>query len=656
MAPDVVAADVGPAVGEPAPPGIDSGRVSRTAGSTPLVALDGLTKRYPGGVTALDSLTLSIEPGVVGLVGANGAGKSTLIKILLGLLEASGGSARVFGLDVERQGLAIRQLVGYMPEHDCLPTDISASDFVNHMARMSGLPRASARERSADVLRHVGLFEERYRPMGGYSTGMKQRVKLAQALVHDPRLLLLDEPTNGLDPAGRDEMLDLIRRTGNEFGIAIIMASHLLGEIERVCDHLVAIDAGRLLRSAALDTFTQQTGSLIVEVDDGVTELAERLAGNGHAVRVDGRTRPRRDPRRCHARRRSRRCRGPRPRAHPGRAAAQQPRGPLPRPGASRRERVRRGGCMTAAGLDQPTGNGRGGSIYDLGYRGYEGPRLGRRGAIIALLTHSLRTAYGLGRSARSKILPVGLVLLALLPSLLALGIIALIAQLGAAGEAMEAISPVQYHTLFPFVAVLVFLFCAAQAPELFGRDQRAGVLPLYFSRAVSRMDYAAARTLGLLGSLLVLVLGPQLLLFVGRVLVAEDVLDGLASEAPELPAILGAGLIIVTLVGTISAAIAALTPRRAYATVAVIAIFLIPNIAASLLVRLGTGLLGQVAVLLSPADVLDGVNSWLFGVQPDNVAIWAADLDGQAYLAAAVVWVAGSLLVLGRRYRSIQV
>jgi ABC-2 type transport system ATP-binding protein len=255
----------------------------------PLVALDGLTKRYPGGVIALDSLSVTIEPGVIGLVGANGAGKSTLIKILLGLLDASGGSARVFDLDVARQGLAIRQLVGYMPEHDCLPTDISASDFVNHMARMSGLPRASARERSADVLRHVGLFEERYRPMGGYSTGMKQRVKLAQALVHDPRLLLLDEPTNGLDPAGRDEMLDLIHRTGTEFGIAIIMSSHLLGEIERVCDHLVAIDAGRLLRAAALDTFTQQTGTLIVEVDEGVSTLAERLRGIGHAVRVDGR-------------------------------------------------------------------------------------------------------------------------------------------------------------------------------------------------------------------------------------------------------------------------------------------------------------------------------------------------------------------------------
>jgi ABC-2 type transport system ATP-binding protein len=255
----------------------------------PLVTLDGLTKHYPGGVTALDDLTLSIEPGVVGLVGANGAGKSTLIKVLLGLVDASRGSARVFDLDVAHQGLAIRQLVGYMPEHDCLPADISATEFVNHMARMSGLPRASARERSADVLRHVGLFEERYRPMGGYSTGMKQRVKLAQALVHDPRLLLLDEPTNGLDPAGRDEMLDLIHRTGTEFGIAIVMASHLLGEIERVCDYLVAIDAGRLLRAASLGTFMQHTGTLVVEVDDDPAGLARRLEQGGSGVRIDGR-------------------------------------------------------------------------------------------------------------------------------------------------------------------------------------------------------------------------------------------------------------------------------------------------------------------------------------------------------------------------------
>ena len=138
-----------------------------------------------------------------------------------------------------------------MPEHDCLPPDVSATEFVVHMARMSGLPPTAARERTADTLRHVGLYEERYRPIGGYSTGMKQRVKLAQALVHDPQLVLLDEPTNGLDPAGRDEMLGLIRRIGTEFGISVLVTSHLLGELERVCDHVVVIDGGRLLRSSA---------------------------------------------------------------------------------------------------------------------------------------------------------------------------------------------------------------------------------------------------------------------------------------------------------------------------------------------------------------------------------------------------------------------
>ena len=244
------------------------GRASGYPLRVPLISVRSLTKRY-GTVTALDGLSVDIEPGIVGLVGSNGAGKSTLLKILLGLIDATSGQATVFDLDVRTKGTDIRQYVGYMPEHDCLPPDASATDVVAHLALMSGLPRTAARERTAEVLRHVGLYEERYRAIGGYSTGMKQRVKLAQALVHDPRLLLLDEPTNGLDPAGRDEMLELIRRTGTEFGIAAIVASHLLGEIERVCDFLVAIEGGKLLRAAPLGDFTEQTGMLAVEVEDG---------------------------------------------------------------------------------------------------------------------------------------------------------------------------------------------------------------------------------------------------------------------------------------------------------------------------------------------------------------------------------------------------
>jgi ABC-2 type transport system ATP-binding protein len=157
---------------------------------------------------------------------------------------------------------------------------------------VSGLPATAARERAADTLRHVGLYEERYRPIGGYSTGMRQRVKLAQALVHDPKLVFLDEPTNGLDPAGRDEMLALIRRIGTQFGISVLVTSHLLGELERVAQHLVIIDGGRLLRSQAVTAFTQASGVLAVEVDDdaaGRDRLGHRLAEAGLRVHPDGR-------------------------------------------------------------------------------------------------------------------------------------------------------------------------------------------------------------------------------------------------------------------------------------------------------------------------------------------------------------------------------
>jgi ABC-2 type transport system ATP-binding protein len=252
-------------------------------GRTSIVRAEALTKRFPS-VTALDGLTLELGPGITGLVGANGAGKSTLIKILLGLMAPTSGRVDVLGIDPTTHGTDLRRWVGYMPEHNALPPDTSATELVTHLAQLSGLPKAAARERTSDVLRHVGLYEERYRPIGGYSTGMRQRVQLAQALVHDPRLLLLDEPTNGLDPAGRDEMLELISRTGNEFGIAIILASHLLGEIEQVCTYLVAIDSGRLLRAAPMAAFTTETGVLSVEVEEGRDALAQRLGERGLRV------------------------------------------------------------------------------------------------------------------------------------------------------------------------------------------------------------------------------------------------------------------------------------------------------------------------------------------------------------------------------------
>jgi ABC-2 type transport system ATP-binding protein len=242
-----------------------------------VIEADSLTVRYGSTITALDQLTVTVQAGVTGLVGANGAGKSTLIKILLGLLKPTAGHAAVLGRDCATDGFEIRTMTGYMPEHDCLPPDVTGTALVTHLGRMSGLPR----ERAADSLRHVGLYEERYRQIGTYSTGMKQRVKLAQALVGDPRLLLLDEPTNGLDPAGRNQMLELIARIGAEFAISILVASHLLGEIEQICDHLVAIEGGRLLRADSVSSITKASPVLLVEVEEGVPELQAELARRG---------------------------------------------------------------------------------------------------------------------------------------------------------------------------------------------------------------------------------------------------------------------------------------------------------------------------------------------------------------------------------------
>lgn len=250
-----------------------------------VVAVGDLTHRY-GDVVALSDLNLEIPGGVVGLVGANGAGKTTLLRLMLGLLQPAAGSMNVLGADPQSDPLAVRSRIGYMPEVDCLPKDQTAADFVAFAAQLAGIPPREAKRRSSETLFLVGLEEERFRFLGDFSTGMQQRVKLAQAIVHDPDLLLLDEPASGLDPEGRQQMLELIRRLG-QFDINVIVSSHVLTDIEQTCEWVVMLDAGRLLRSGPLGGF-DRLGTVQVEVVDKAEEVAEVLLSGGVPASVDG--------------------------------------------------------------------------------------------------------------------------------------------------------------------------------------------------------------------------------------------------------------------------------------------------------------------------------------------------------------------------------
>jgi ABC-2 type transport system ATP-binding protein len=261
-------------------------RVAGAVAAVTLLRVDGLTKRY-GSVTALDGLTAEVPRGLVGVVGANGAGKTTLFRILLGLARPTAGAVEVVGIRVADDPVGVRSRLGYMPEHECLPLDQSAADVVATFGEISGLPAKAARQRASDVLDLVGLDEARFRPIGGFSTGMRQRAKLAQALVGDPELVLLDEPTAGLDPAGREEMLELVGRLG-VFGISVLMSTHLLDDVQRVCDQVLMIDAGHLVVAGPTASLLEPTGAVGVDVGDpaGAVALRDHLAARGLAVTV----------------------------------------------------------------------------------------------------------------------------------------------------------------------------------------------------------------------------------------------------------------------------------------------------------------------------------------------------------------------------------
>lgn len=292
-------------------------------------------------------------------------------------------------------------------------------------------------------------------------------------------------------------------------------------------------------------------------------------------------------------------------------------------------------------------------SIYDLGYQGYHGPLLGRPTVALGLLVQTLRAAYGIGRGGRAKIVPFLMLGLSVLPAVLAVGIAALAAQAGAAG-ALEEASPIRHDTYQNLTSTLVMLFCAAQAPELFGRDQRHGVLPLYFSRVLTRVDYTLARAGGLFLAIFVISIVPQLILTVGAILAAPDPLTGLQKDLPDVPRYLLVALLVSTLLGGVSTVIAAWTPRRAYATAAIIAAFIIPPIVVALMAELAVGDAARVLVLASPSDILDGVNAAVFDALSPNPTIVAANLPGWTYIVAAVVETLACVVLVLRRYLGI--
>jgi ABC-2 type transport system ATP-binding protein len=258
-----------------------------------IIETRGLVMEFPS-TKALDGLDLSVPSGVTGLVGANGAGKTTLISLTLGLLRPTTGSISVLGLDPGADGPTLRAMIGYGPERNVLPDDLRAYDFVRHLAEVKGLPRDEARTRASDSLYLVGLGEERFRALGTMSTGQRQRVKLAQAIAADPRLIVLDEPTDGLDPVQREEMLNLIVQIHRDFGIDVMLSSHVLEEVERVCDHVVALDQGRLVAQGSMAELAGTSGGVeleLVEIDDipdSIERVARQIEQSGASVRRDG--------------------------------------------------------------------------------------------------------------------------------------------------------------------------------------------------------------------------------------------------------------------------------------------------------------------------------------------------------------------------------
>ena len=428
----------------------------------PVVALDSVSVAY-GRNAALRDVSAAFSAGATGLLGPNGAGKSTLLKALLGFLVPTSGRMHVLGLDVATSALEIRRRVGYMPESDAHIPGMNAVSFVGYCGELAGLPASDAMQRAHEVLYYVGLGEARYRNVETYSTGMKQRIKLAQALVHDPDLLFLDEPTNGMDPKGRDEMLELIRDLAHNKGVNLILSSHLLPDVEYTCDHVVVMDKGRVVAQGPIDVAQAAAGQ--------VFEL--RVKGDRDAFR-------RRWPRRARVPR-DRRGRDARLRAGEGGRATLFA---LARPRAACRCATCARACRRSRTCSRRGGREESGDAQydDQGYRRYGGGRRAARPAWMVVIARPASARFSAKRAF------LGLLLLLLVPVLRPRG-----ADLrgrqppagrvpGADGRSRSASSSTAEH-----LRLLRHVYVGA---GLIANDRRANALQIYLSKPLTRAEY----------------------------------------------------------------------------------------------------------------------------------------------------------------------